>query len=75
MLHGNYIGKWEKVQDRTGLELEHTLVRTGSFFIHFKAAILQYSGLNCIKTKYASKTFYTPFVLFNFSYKNMQISN
>ena len=56
-------------------KLEHTLVRTRPFFMHFKAAILQYSGLNYIKTKYASKTLYTPFVLFIFSYKNMQISN
>ena len=44
-------------------------------FHPFKAAISQYSGLSCIKTKYASKTFYTPFALFILSYKNMQISN
>ena len=56
-------------------ETWHTLVRTGSFFIHFKAAISQYSGLNPIKTRYASKTFYTPLVLCIFIYKDMQISN
>ena len=34
-----------------------SLVWTGSFFIHFKAEILQYLGLSCIKTKYTSKKF------------------